>query len=72
MKRESTCSFPSSSDRVLCPWLFCSQAHWEDCFKLTLTAPNQNTAEKATQGYREGQAVVLGWNLLWKEFDGTI
>ena len=72
MKRGHAHSFPSSSDGVVCPWHFCSQAHQEDCFKLTFTTPNQNTAERATQGYREGQAVALDWNLLWKEFDGPI
>lgn len=53
-------------------WHFCNSTHQEDSFKLTFITPNQNTAEKATQGYRKGQAFALDWNLLWKEFDGPI
>lgn len=53
-------------------WHFCNLTHQEDSFKLTFITSNQNTAEKATQGYRKGQALALDWNLLWKEFDGPI
>lgn len=53
-------------------WHFCNSTHQEDSFKLTFITPNQNTAEKATQGCRKGQALALDWNLLWKEFDGPI
>lgn len=53
-------------------WHFCNLTHQEDSFKLTFITPNQNTAEKATQGCRKGQALALDWNLLCKEFDGPI